>query len=64
MKVADLIEALRQLPADYEIAMLATSAMPRPPVVVLADPSAFRPNRGGFENPSRAYLLRPEEEII
>lgn len=67
MTVAELIETLRGLPQDHEIAVFGTLAQPRPPVVERANPWAHP--RGeftaqGFADPKRAFLIRPAREVV
>lgn len=71
MTVAELIHALQQLPPDYEVAVLAASAMPRPIEVCRVTEWAFRGESdgqgkqwSGFKDPRHAFLLRPLREMI
>ena len=64
MKVRELIAELKRLPPDAEIGMLTAAAHARPPQAFRVDADAGWRNQSGFDNPERAYLLRPQNEII
>lgn len=68
MKVGEFIKALQKLPADYEIAVLSHTAHARPPVIQRVNTWAWsngpRYSTGGLLTPSRAFLVRPEREVI
>jgi hypothetical protein len=65
--IAELITELQKLPPGAEVALLAASAWPRPPVAQKVNQWAHDVNTGrpcGFKDPSNAYLLRPAPETI
>lgn len=66
MTVADLIRKLQKLPGDYEVGIFTATAHARPVEICLVDEWAWNNgrNKGGFKHPARAFLLRPEKEIV
>ena len=68
MKVREFIEYLKKLNPDYEIGVLAASAYARPPVVETVNPFAWISStsreRAGFQDVKRAYIIRPEQDIL
>ncbi len=68
MTVSELIRELGKLPADFEIAVFTANAHARPPSIVRVNQFAWTNQgdvpRAGLHDPSRAYLLRPEQEIV
>ena len=65
MTVAELIGELKKLDQSFEVGLLTANAYARPPSIERIDPCAWVTNSNrGFRDVTRAYLLRPEKEII
>lgn len=69
MTISELINELRKLPPNAEVALLSTTAFARPPEIHRVNQFAgwkgnwFGPGCG-LNNPTNAYLIRPAKEIV
>lgn len=66
MTIGQLIEQLRRLPPDSEVAVLTAAAHARPPTLVRVNQFAWSDGASGLglQRPDDAYLIRPENEVI